>query len=52
MDSYQLAVEQALVPEVAVAVVIQDGGGLGQSGQSNRIPAPIGKAVMEAVLSR
>ena len=42
----------AVNPEVAVAVVIQDGGGLGQSGQSNRIPAPIGKAVMEAVLSR
>ena len=39
-------------PEVAVAVVIQDGGGLGQSGTSNGIPAPIGKAVMEAVLSR
>jgi len=39
-------------PEVAVAVVIQDGGGLGQSGTSNGIPAPIGRAVMEAVLSR
>ncbi len=39
-------------PQVAVAVVIQDGGGLGQSGTSNGIAAPIGKAVMEAVLSR
>ena len=39
-------------PEVAVAVVIQDGGGLGQDGTSNGIPAPIGRAVMEAVLSR
>lgn len=39
-------------PEVVVAVVVQDGGGLGQSGLSNRIAAPIGKAVMEAVLSR
>ncbi|MDX2376256.1 penicillin-binding protein 2 [Microbacterium sp. LRZ72] len=39
-------------PQVAVAVVIEDGGGLGQSGQSNRIAAPIGKAVMEAVLER
>jgi len=38
-------------PQVAVAVVIEDGGGLGQSGLSNRIAAPIGKAVMEAVLN-
>jgi peptidoglycan glycosyltransferase len=39
-------------PQVAVAVVIENGGGLGQAGQSNRIAAPIGKAVMEAVLNR
>ncbi|MCR2800526.1 penicillin-binding protein 2 [Microbacterium sp. zg-Y818] len=39
-------------PEVAVAVVIEDGGGLGQSGSSNRIAAPIAAKVMEAVLSR
>lgn len=39
-------------PQVAVAVVIEDGGGLGQSGSSNRIAAPIGKRVIEAVLSR
>jgi len=39
-------------PEVVVAVVIQNGGGLGQSGSSNRIPAPIGRQVLEAVLSR
>ena len=39
-------------PQVAVAVMIEDGGGLGQSGTSNGIAAPIAKKVMEAVLSR
>ena len=39
-------------PQVAVAVVIEDGGGLGQSGSSNRIAAPIARQVIEAVLSR
>lgn len=39
-------------PEVVVAVMIEDGGGLGQQGTSNGIAAPIAKRVMEAVLSR
>lgn len=39
-------------PEVVVAVVIENGGGLGQSGTSNGIAAPIAKEVIEAVLSR
>lgn len=39
-------------PEVAVAVVVQNGGGLGQDGTGNGIAAPIAKAVMEAVLNR
>ena len=39
-------------PKVAVAVMIEDGGGLGQSGTSNGIAAPIAKKVIEAVLSR
>ncbi len=39
-------------PEVAVAVVIEDGGGRGQSGGSNLLAAPIAKKVMEAVLGR
>lgn len=39
-------------PEVAVAVVIENGGGQGQSGTSNGIAAPIAKKVIEAVLSR
>ncbi len=39
-------------PEVVVAVMVEDGGGLGQSGTSNGIAAPIAKKVIEAVLSR
>lgn len=39
-------------PEVVVAVMVQDGGGLGQNGTSNGIAAPIAKKIMEAVLSR
>ncbi len=42
----------AVNPEVAVAVVIEDGGGLGQSGSGNQLAAPVAKQVMEAVLSR
>lgn len=42
----------AVNPEVAVAVVIEDGGGLGQSGSGNQLAAPVAKRVMEAVLSR
>jgi len=39
-------------PRVAVAVVIEDGGGLGQSGRGNTLAAPIAKKVMEAVLNK
>lgn len=39
-------------PRVAVAVVVEDGGGLGQSGFGNRVAAPIARTVMEAVLNR
>ncbi|MBN9605553.1 MAG: penicillin-binding protein 2 [Actinomycetales bacterium] len=39
-------------PQVAVAVVIEDGGGLGQEGYGNLLAAPIGKQVMEAVIDR
>ncbi|RIX30064.1 peptidoglycan D,D-transpeptidase FtsI family protein [Amnibacterium setariae] len=38
-------------PKVAVAVVVENGGGLGQSGYGNRVAAPIAKQVMEAVLN-
>ncbi|HWL59607.1 MAG TPA: penicillin-binding transpeptidase domain-containing protein [Microbacteriaceae bacterium] len=39
-------------PRVAVAVVVQDGGALGQTGSGAAIAAPIGKAVIEAVMAR
>jgi peptidoglycan glycosyltransferase len=39
-------------PQVAVAVVVENGGGKGQSGSGNTIAAPIAKKVMEAVLGR
>ena len=39
-------------PQIAVAVVVEDGGGQGQSGSGNTIAAPIAKRVMEAVLGR
>ncbi|EPR75068.1 Cell division protein FtsI [Leifsonia rubra CMS 76R] len=39
-------------PEVVVAVVVEDGGGLGQSGTSSGISAPIGRQVLEAVLNK
>jgi peptidoglycan glycosyltransferase len=39
-------------PQVAVAVVVENGGGRGQSGSGNAIAAPIAKKVMEAVLGR
>ncbi|GAA1997953.1 peptidoglycan D,D-transpeptidase FtsI family protein [Microbacterium ulmi] len=42
----------AVDPRVAVAVVVEDGGGQGQSGTGNTIAAPIAKKVMEAVLGR
>jgi peptidoglycan glycosyltransferase len=39
-------------PQVAVAVVVENGGGIGQSGFGNTVAAPIAKKVIEAVLSR
>jgi peptidoglycan glycosyltransferase len=37
---------------VAVAVVVENGGGRGQSGSGNSLAAPIAKKVMEAVLGK
>jgi peptidoglycan glycosyltransferase len=39
-------------PKVAVAVVIENGGGLGQNGYGNLLAAPIAKRVFEAVLNK
>ena len=37
-------------PQIAVAVVVEDGGGLGDAAYGGTIAAPIAKSVMEAVL--
>lgn len=39
-------------PKVAVAVVVENGGGQGQEGSGDAIAAPVAKKVMEAVLNR
>lgn len=39
-------------PKVVVAVMIENGGGLGQSGTGNTLAAPIAKKVLEAVLNQ
>jgi len=39
-------------PEVAVAVVVENGGGQGQSAFGNSVASPIAKKVIEAVLNK
>ncbi|MEY4396529.1 MAG: hypothetical protein RLZZ40_285, partial [Actinomycetota bacterium] len=39
-------------PTVAVAVVVENGGGLGHSGTGNSVAAPIARAVIEAALAQ
>lgn len=39
-------------PQVAVAVVVENGGGKGQNGSGNSLAAPIAKKVIEAVLNK
>ena len=39
-------------PQVAVSVVVENGGGLGQTGTGNSVAAPIAKRVLEAVLNK
>jgi peptidoglycan glycosyltransferase len=39
-------------PKVAVAVVVEDGGGMGQRGFGNLLAAPVARKVMEAVLRK
>ena len=39
-------------PRVAVAVVIEDGGGMGQNGRGNTLAAPVARKVMQAVLNK
>jgi peptidoglycan glycosyltransferase len=42
----------AVNAKVAVAVVVEDGGSLGNEAVGGRVAAPIAKAVMKAVLGR
>ena len=39
-------------PQVAVAVVVEDGGGIGKTGSGDSLAAPIAKKVIEAVLNK
>ena len=39
-------------PQVAIAVVLENGGGFGQNAFGNMVAAPMAKIVIEAVLSR
>lgn len=39
-------------PQIAVAVVVDNGGGMGQSGSGDTLAAPIAKKIIEAVLNR
>lgn len=39
-------------PQIAVAVVVEDGGGMGQSGSGDTLAAPIAKKIIEAVLNK
>ncbi len=39
-------------PKVAIAVVVANGGGQGQSGRGNSLAAPIARKVMQAVLNK
>ncbi len=39
-------------PQVAVAVVVENGGTLGNDATGSRVAAPIAKAIMEAVLAQ
>ncbi|NQX29150.1 penicillin-binding protein 2 [Microbacteriaceae bacterium VKM Ac-2854] len=39
-------------PQFAITVLIEDGGGLGQTGYGNLLAAPIAKQVLEAVLNK
>jgi peptidoglycan glycosyltransferase len=39
-------------PQYAIAVVVDNGGGLGQSGTGNSVAAPIARKVLEAVLGK
>ena len=39
-------------PEYAITVLIEDGGGMGQTGYGNLLAAPVAQQVLEAVLNK
>jgi peptidoglycan glycosyltransferase len=39
-------------PQFAITVLIEDGGGMGQTGFGNKLAAPVAKEVLEAVLNK
>ena len=39
-------------PQYAITVLIEDGGGMGQTGFGNKLAAPVAKSVLEAVLNK
>jgi peptidoglycan glycosyltransferase len=47
-----IAFAPADAPKVAVAVLVEDGGGLGSDATGGRVAAPIARSVIEAVLGR
>jgi peptidoglycan glycosyltransferase len=47
-----IAFAPADAPRVAVAVLVEDGGGLGSDATGGRVAAPIAKSIIEAVLRR
>jgi peptidoglycan glycosyltransferase len=47
-----IAFAPAQNPQVAVAVVVEDGGGLGSDATGGLVAAPIARSVIEAVLSK
>jgi peptidoglycan glycosyltransferase len=51
-NAWFTAFAPADAPQVAVAVVVDDGGTLGDAASGGRVAAPIAKKVMEAVISR
>ncbi|MFN8074404.1 MAG: penicillin-binding protein 2 [Kineosporiaceae bacterium] len=51
-NAWFVAFAPAENPEVAVAVVVEDGGALGDAASGGKVAAPIARAVMEAVVKR
>jgi peptidoglycan glycosyltransferase len=51
-NAWFTAFAPAADPQVAIAVIVEDGGSLGDAASGGRVAAPIAKKVMEAVISQ